>query len=70
MVEAYGQEDRWDTDDWGDDGGEDDYTDIMEETAMEKKTSTGLDEEKVFLAGHIKNKYYTIIDSNEIHIEQ
>ena len=75
MVEAYGQEEDWEQDDWGDGEeedwgatGEENY--MMEEVKLEAKNSSGLGEEKVFMAGHMKNKYYTIIDSNEIHLEQ
>ena len=81
MVEAYGEEkeigsggeeDGWDEeDDWGDCGQEEDYTGMMEmeENKLEKATSSGLGIEKVFMAGHMKNKYYNIIDSNRINVE-
>ena len=74
MVECYGEEnDNWDSDmedDWN--AAAEEYEDPMsmiEETKLVAKNSSGLGDEKVFMAGHMKNKYYSIIDSNEIHTE-
>ena len=74
MVECYGEENEWGSDmeeDWNAAAEEEeDLMGMIEETKLIAKNSSGLDDEKVFMAGHMKNKYYTIIDSNEIHVEQ